>query len=412
MKIALRTYQLPVVLLCSMIIVLYYSYANENSNTKEITLLTVQKVFIANEPILFEFGGNQIKNVVLMIEGSYGITSVVPVQKGSTLQFTFPEHFTRHKGIISWQLMQSGKRLFNGELTVIANEATKTKMESYLGPPSIVAGGRDYAMMVTVPTDSLDNPIAEGTPTLIKHQFLENITTNDLETKDLIAWKNIFSYKKSGRILVSAECKDADSKEFMTVVYPDNAIDFTIKITREHEFADGNQISVLSTSVIRDQYENIVTDGTYVTFFIENKEGKLLKTPGLTINGVARAEILHPDHEETWKIRAYVTGMGKSDEIVVNYKPLETDYDVVIKKSGREITVGPLRSFMKQIIPDGAVVKMYIYQENKLFDYKVDTSLKGKVVFDLLEDFYPNGRYSFRIEALGIVKKIEQIELW
>ena len=319
---------------------------------------------------------------------------------------------SKHKGEVHWKLYDAQKLIDKGRFDIIANEHTKTYMESYLGPPSIIAGGEDYTMMVTAPTDSLDNPLATGTPVLIKHQFLEMIRIDALETKDMIAWKNIFSYDKSGRILVTNECKNENSKEFMAVVFPDNAVDFTINLKREHRFADGNQVTILQTSVIRDQYDNIVTDGTYVLFFVENSQGEILKTPGLTIKGVATAEILHPDYEENWKIRAYVIGLAKSDEIEVYYEPLHMDYDVMITDQGRWVVVGPLKSFMKQIIPDGAMVKIYLYQNEDLIDYKVDTSLNGKVKFEFLEDFYPDGDYTFRIEALGITKEIDCVKLW
>jgi hypothetical protein len=50
-----------------------------------------------------------------------------------------------------------------------------------------------------------DNPVIKNTPVLIKNQFLNNITIDTEKNQDFIAWKNIFSSRPSGKILVS-EC--------------------------------------------------------------------------------------------------------------------------------------------------------------------------------------------------------------
>ena len=41
-----------------------------------------------------------------------------------------------------------------------------------------------------------------------------------------------------------------------------------------------------------------MSDGTYVSFFITNKKGNILKTSGTTIQGIAHSKIIHPDFEE------------------------------------------------------------------------------------------------------------------
>ncbi len=398
----------------ALFLIIGVTYATYNSNIIEekITLITKERVFNAGEDVSLKFKITAHGETFLLIDGSYGITIVQATRIDDHLIFNFPKHFIEHKGEISWELRINNQFKQKGKIKIIANAKTKTLIESYFGPPSIIAGGRDYAMMVTIPTDSYDNPVKDHTPVDIKHQFLKIIDEDHLDTDYLIAWKNIFSYTKSGRILVSTECNETDSKEFTTIVYADNAVDFTIEAFRKHEFADGNQVTSIMTSIIRDQYGNIVTDGTYVEFIIRNKENNVLKAAGTTIRGVAEAKMLHPDHEEEWKIIAYVTGMAKSNELFLKYAPIKTDYAIEITDNKRTITVGPLKSFMKQIIPNGAVVTLYIYQKNKLVDYKVRTSFKGKVSFELIEDFYPDGNYTLEIEALGVKKRIEKLELW
>ena len=54
----------------------------------------------------------------------------------------------------------------------------------------------------------------------------------------------------SGIILISASCNEAITKEFDAVIYPSIATDFTIAYNRNHEFADGNQITKIVTSIL------------------------------------------------------------------------------------------------------------------------------------------------------------------
>jgi hypothetical protein len=93
-----------------------------------------------------------------------------------------------------------------------------------------LAGGKEFTMMVTIPTDAFDNPKLENTAVVIKHQFLDNVTTVLKNTKDFVAWKNIYSNTKSGHILASTACGKTTSKEVETEVYPNIATDFLIFI--------------------------------------------------------------------------------------------------------------------------------------------------------------------------------------
>jgi hypothetical protein len=46
---------------------------------------------------------------------------------------------------------------------IIPIKNTQTQIENYLGPPSILAG-KEFTMMVAVPTDGFDNPVIKTLP--------------------------------------------------------------------------------------------------------------------------------------------------------------------------------------------------------------------------------------------------------
>lgn len=380
-------------------------FQQENSN---FTLVTLTKKFTAGSKVKLSFSSKEsTTNPLLVLNHSYGTTLVTAKKKDNLWEYTIPSIFSKKTGLINWTLIANNKTILKNTIEIIPNTNTKTLIESYLGPRSIQAGNKDYSMLVVIPTDMFDNPLPKNTTVNIHKQFLENVSINEERTNNLIAWKNIISEKKSGNILVSSLCNATNSNELTTVIYPSNPVNFNINFKRNHSFADGNQVTQFITSTIKDEFGNIVSDGTLVEFFITTANNNILKTRATTINGIAIGKILHPDYATTWKVKSFVSGLAESNTITLTYKPIISDFNVEFTKQNRQIIIGPLQSFMNQLIPDGALVKLNIYHKNILIETKSKTSFKGYVTFNLLADFYKEPSYSFIIDALGISKQIE-----
>ena len=213
-------------------------------------------------------------------------------------------------------------------------------------------------------------------------------------------------------MLVSSESSGVNSKEFTINVWAAIPTDFTISAKRPHNYADGNQITTFYTSVIKDKHNNVVSDGTFITFFITNEKGNVLKTTGTTIDGVAQSKMIHPDFEDTWSIKAFVDGMAESNTIALNYKRVIEDFKVAFSGKNRTITVGPLQSFMQQMIPDGLQVKLQIYKNGSLIDTITKTSFNGYANFNLKQAVFENATYNFSIETAGINKTFNDKKLW
>ena len=137
---------------------------------------------------------------------------------------------------------------------------------------------------------------------------------------------------------ISSQVNGTSSKEFTSNIYPSNATNFLISWDRNHEYADGNQLTEFSTSVIKDEFENIIADGTMVEFLIHTEENHLLKTYASTINGIAKAKMLHPDSPQTWNVKAYVPGVAESSTIELTYQPILEDFPVKFSAGNRKIT--------------------------------------------------------------------------
>ena len=396
--------------LLALILLSSFTLIQNSEVTPNFTLETSQIEFEAGSPIELKFSTLRKAVPLLYCSSSYGSTLIIPTYKRKILIYKIPYSISSKIGVVNWKLIYEDS-LVSGKLQIRPKKEVSS-METYIGPPSIEAGGTDYTMLVVIPTDSLDNPFPENTLVLAKHQFLNSEKNEEIFTKNLISYKNIYSQKESGRILVSSESLGTNSKEFSVTVFPAIPIDFKISAKRPHGYADGNQITTFSTSIIVDKHNNIVSDATYVTFFITNEKGNVLKTSGATINGIATSKMIHPDYETQWSVKAYVDGIAESELIILKYKQVIKDFEVVFSENNRDITVGPLQSFMKQIIPDGLQVNLLIYKNNTLFKTETKTSFEGLVNFNLKSDIYKNDNYTIVVKTAGLEKTFNSRTLW
>ena len=373
----------------------------------DFSLETKEKTFIAGTKIELKFRTKLEARPQLFLIHSYGKTLLEGNLNKNKITFLLPGIYAKKTGKVDWFLVINGDKKLQGNFEILPNNQTKTQIENHIGPPSTLVGDGHFVMYVAVPTDGFDNPKLTNTPVIYKSQFLNSFTNETIITKDLIAWKDFYAPTKSGIILVSSECNSTITKEYDAVIYPGIATNFTVWYTRNHEFADGNQITTLKTSAIRDKFGNIVSDGTMVSFMITTQNKMVLKSFGTTIEGVATAKILHPDHQDVFLIKAFVTGIAESSIVAINYKPINPKIEYKFSKNNRIITVGLLRSFMNQLVPDGIKVKLKIYHNNKLVETLQDDSYKGKAIFVISPDYYKEKSYSFEISTLGNKQIIE-----
>ncbi|OXG06103.1 hypothetical protein B0A64_11975 [Flavobacterium araucananum] len=370
--------------------------------------MTQQKTFIAGANIALDFKVNLSDQPKLFLIHSLGKTLLDGAIKNDKLTFILPKSYAKKSGRIDWFLIVNGDNKLQGNFEILPNNDTKTDIENYLGPPSTLVGDGHFVMYVTIPTDCFDNPKPENTPVIFRSQFLNAIRAQTVKTKDLIAWKIIDAPTKSGIVSVSAQCNATITKEFDAVIFPGIATNFTISFARNHHFADGNQITTLKTAVIKDKFGNVVSDGTMVSFVITTANNMVLKSFGTTINGVATAQILHPDHQDVYTVKAYVAGIAESNSIAVNYKPINPKIEFEFSKDNRTIIVGTLRSFMNQLVPDGIKVTLKVYHHNQLVATLQEDSVKGNAVFTISSEYYKEKKYSFEISTLGSIQKVEE----
>ncbi|MCD8454168.1 hypothetical protein LNJ08_07140 [Tenacibaculum finnmarkense genomovar ulcerans] len=373
-----------------------------------IKLLTQQKEFIAGDTIHLKFNSNNTKIYQIYCSNSYGSTLINSEINNDTIIFKIPTYVSNKIGVLNWKIVKNN---ISGKFKIIS-KSKPISLETYLGPPSIEAGRIDYTMLVVIPTDDLDNPLKKGTSVKVKHQFLKSERKVNVLTDNLIAFKKIYSPLKSGRMLISSASLGLNSKEYSLNIMPAIATDFKLFFKRNHKYADGNQITTFYTSIIKDKNKNVISDGSFVDFFITNKKENMLKTAGTTINGIAYAKMIHPEFEDNWKVKAYITGISESDILKISYQKIIEKFDVKFSDNNRTVKVGPLNSFMNQMIPDGLKVKLAIYKNEKLLNDIIKKSKDGFVYFKLNSNIYKNGNYTIKITAASVTETFEAKKLW
>lgn len=336
-----------------------------------------------------------ITSVQLVLSGTYGSIVITPELLDNKPLFVIPPSFTKQAGVVTYHLVQQQQSIQQGTFNLLPATENLGAVETYLGPRSIVANVRDYTMLVSIPTDTLDNMLPDSTQVLLKSQFKNSITTTDHYLSNGFAWKRIFSPLKTGRLSTGSTLEDRSSKELIVDIFPDTAQDFSITTERNHDYADGNEIITFQTTQIKDAHGNVMTDGTLVTFYMKDSDGAQWQTNASTVNGYAFAKALHPQSPSSWQVAAAITGIAQSQEITQDFKSIVKEIPLQI--DSRQVIVGPLTSYLEQLVQDGITVSLHING----ISLEARTR-KGKAVVPLKKEEYPAGEYSITIKTLGL----------
>ena len=402
-------YSISLFCLFSMVSLFAYYVLSTAKNTT--TLLSHQLNYVAGEAVDIQFSVEDNGIYELLVQSSYSTVFLKEESSNKQVHFNLPEFITTKKGSVNYTLYYKGVAKNKGSLLIDSATDSAPIVEAYLGPTSITAGGRDYGMITVMPADIFDNPLEDSTQLAVKYQFLNTVKTDSLLLNNFMVWKNIYSDEKSGRILVSAKESINSSKEFTLDVFPSQAEDFKLYENRKHNYADGNQVVEFYTSEIKDKFGNTISDGRIVDFVIQNDKGDRINTIGKTMNGIARGSIVHPEEQSTWYATAYIPEMAESNSIELSFLAAVKDFDIHFSDNNREIKVGPITSFMGQLIPDGAIITLSLYRDGQLIDRFFKYTFNGETDFEFLEDFYADGIYQIKLQGLGVKKEIEKYEL-
>jgi len=177
----------------------FFAIGQNKSLDHTIQLQTSQTDFEVGSAVALQFSSSQETQSLMYCSNSYGTILISPTIVNKILRYTIPDFITNKSGVINWELVDDSS--VSGLLTMHSKKEVAS-METYIGPPTIEAGGTDYTMLVVIPTDSLDNSLPENTIVTSSSQFLANQKEEDILTNNLIAYQHIYSEKESGRFFI------------------------------------------------------------------------------------------------------------------------------------------------------------------------------------------------------------------
>ena len=144
-----------------------------------------------------------------------------------------------------------------------------------------------------------------------------------------------------------------------------------------------------------------------VHFQIRTNTGKQLASYAKIVKGIATTKIQHPYKKESWSVQAFIPGLAQSNTIELEFEQIASDFPVTFLNENRKIQIGPIKSYMGQLIPNGTAVSLTISSEGK--EQKVTQYTVGGLTNFILRDFYhPKGDYEFTVETIGLTKHFEK----
>ncbi len=374
-----------------------------------VTWLNQKSDYDAGEDITLKFQGN-LSDPELIWDSGYGITLFTASRSNDIFSFDIPSEIATKSGLVKWELTEEGVKKADGELRIKPAQQIE-KIEVYAGPTDLFAGGNDKAMIVAIPMDEFGNTVLDSSKVDLNTNYEGKWDTEALLVRDNFTFKRITSPNRAGRMTFSLQSSHSSTKEIIVDINPGLPSDFNISYEQSHPYADGNELTTIVTSVIIDPIGNIIADGTLVHFIIKNSELMPLSVSGQTINGIARAQILHPEEEEIYSIQAQVSGLAKSNTVELNFIQAVRDFNLIWKENEKELLLGPILSYMDQWIPDGFGIKIRLLKDGDPIFTMNGQSLKGHCRFNLKNKDIPPGSYDLEVEAAGLLKRIKNVEL-
>lgn len=346
--------------------------------------------------------------IVITYASGYGIFLREETVKDGQISYETPNEISTKIGDYEISLLYGEEIILRDSLRVVTYPNKIDFIESYFGPRIILAGGEDYSMLTVVPVDEYDNPMPNDTRIEVNENFKEIQKQHEQFTFDFVSYRRFYSYNETGKITVSMTTENGETtSEKTSDVYPYTPKDFTIEQSKEHSFADGNEVVSIRTSIIEDIYGNIVQNGTMVHYQIKTSSGKQLAAYAKTVKGIATTKIQHPYNEDSWSIQAFIPGLAQSNSIEIDFEQIVDDFPVTFLNDNRKIVVGPINSYMGQLIPNGTAITLALCSAGRNHEI-VQHTVGGITTFILRDFYYPEGDYEMTLEGIGLRKYFEK----
>lgn len=266
--------------------------------------------------------------------------------------------YTSDTGITSYSLLV-GREIKDHSSLLIKAADIVDPIKVFTGPNSIWVNDIQESMVVALPKDVYGNAAREGDSISIRSRHPDgNEQVEEVKIKNQLAFRKLSSKNKAGKIFAGLESIEAGSKEQRLDAIGLWPTVIKIQVDNYLPYADSRQFYKLSTEVMEDVNGDIVTDGTLINFIAKN--GNEISTyKAYSIDGKAHVYMRNPSIASVWKVQASIASdVVKSEEIELEFA--SNVKEIVYELEADRLTVGPIKSYIGQYVPDGTKVLLNI----------------------------------------------------
>lgn len=341
--------------------------------------------------------------IQLTLLGSYGPQLLRAEFQNGQAWFQIPAEMTTRSGTVTLHA-RSGNAHGEHTLELLPDEPIEPLIP-LVGPRSLIADGDHWAMAVVIPFDQYGNPIAEGTPVQMRALHPgEHLTQYTPKVKHLLAWQRMYSRTTAGRTVITANIGRVYGPEAILMEIAGWPEPFTITADPPTLPADGFQLITLRTSIIRDKNDNILPDGTQLTFVMNGADGRTRTIPAQIVDGVAETFMQTPLVSGDYKIQATILGM-QSNPLTIEFTPgpaigrFPLDFELNNQDGAVYLTAGPIIGNLEQYVPDGTPVTFEITDEQNNTQTAIAYTDQGYATAELRRIQFTDGRYEIHASA-------------
>ena len=337
----------------------------------------------------------------LLVMNKWGTKILLPISDGEKLYFNTSDVLFEEAGEIELMLLAGAEVLDKHKFEVLPLAGVNL-IESYLGPKTIIVNSSEKSMLTNVINDKYGNPVKDGTPIEYSLRYPGSSDNLDkvVETEHLVSYVQFRSKELTGKIIVGAKSTDASIREQEVRVIAGPPSKVEIEVVEWFPYADSRQMVWLRTNIIRDEFQNVVADGTEIKFEVEDASLGNNEYKSFTIGGIANVYIENPSKETTWNVVAKTYDGVTSNLLNLNFESniesIAFDYD----RRNHKIKVGPIISGLGQHVNDGTEVSLTISKGDKKIRYEME-SQDGHCEIKLKGRRFAHGTYALALEVGG-----------
>ncbi|MEL6988835.1 MAG: hypothetical protein AAGK97_13565 [Bacteroidota bacterium] len=355
----------------------------------------------AGQACLISIHNSEEANVVpqLKVEHKFG-SSILQLSKKEPV-FELPTSLTAIAGLMKFTLLANDAPCDYAEIYIQASQG-KQLMNTFIGPKTIAIRDQQNSMMAAIPRDIYHNGLEDGAEIVINEgsEAYQNTQTNRI--RNLVNYHLISAMSKPGDIFIGGKSNASISEE-QTMSYTSNLpSNIKMQVRNHYPYADGRQHVYIQTEQVMDAKNNIVSDGTKLTFKVLDSNGRISLYNAYTVAGIASVYIQNPSIVCSYTISILEDTKTDFSKIELSFKSGVKEIPYTVQKD--EIQIGPLKGPLNQTIPEGSIMKFYGSCGGKLIELEKEVQ-RGYVIVRRSE--LCQGSWQGEMSILGKQKKLE-----